>query len=145
VPGPSFRVVEGSSLSFEDACFDIVVSVYVLQYYVRSDETVLRELTRVLRPGGRLVAIEQVADDDIGRGASTYEYERNVEAAGLDVDRIDFIRRSDSRIVGAAGRFPVLSRLPVLPWLVGLEARNIGASALAGGRYVDAVISARKP
>ena len=70
VPEASFHVVDGTaSLPFEDARFDVVVSVYVLQYYVGCEESDFRELARVLRPGGRLVAIEQVTESDIGRGA----------------------------------------------------------------------------
>jgi SAM-dependent methyltransferase len=145
VPAASFRVVDGQSLPFADDSFGIVVSVYVLQYYVAREESVLPELARVLRPRGRLVAIEQVADGDMGRGGAAGEYKRGLEAVGLEVDRVEPIRRSDARVVFAAQRFPLLSRLPAVPWLVERDARNVDVTALTGGQYVDALICARKP
>jgi SAM-dependent methyltransferase len=42
------------SLSFEDASFDVVICHHVLEH-VDDDMTALRELRRVLRPGGRAV------------------------------------------------------------------------------------------
>ncbi|HEU5217002.1 MAG TPA: class I SAM-dependent methyltransferase [Gaiellaceae bacterium] len=145
VSGAAFHVIDGSSLPFEPERFDVVISVYVLQYYVTRDEHILRELTRVLRSGGRLVAIEQVTDSDIGRGASSAEYRRSFEAAGLQVVRIDPVRRFDSRVVHVGQRFPLLSHLPGLASLAMREARSVDMSALTGGSYVDALICTRKP
>lgn len=145
VAGGAFHVVDGSSLPFEAERFDVVISVYVLQYYVARDENILRELARVLRSGGRLVAIEQVTDSDIGRGAPSAEYRRSFETVGLEVDRIDPVRRFDSRAVGVAQRFPLLSYLPGLAWLAMREARRVDMSALSRGSYADALICARKP
>jgi SAM-dependent methyltransferase len=145
VSGAAFHVVDGSSLPFEAERFDVAISVYVLQYYVARDENILRELTRVLRSGGRLVAIEQVTESDIGRGAPSAEYQRSFEAAGLEVDRIDPVRRFDSRVVRVAQRFPLLSRLPGLAPLAMREARSVDMSALTDGTYADALISTHKP
>jgi ubiquinone/menaquinone biosynthesis C-methylase UbiE len=50
-------------LPFEDASFDTVVSTLVL-CGVDDQPRVLRELRRVLRPGGRLIFIEHVRSDD---------------------------------------------------------------------------------
>ena len=145
VPGASFQVVDGMSLPFEDAHFDVVTSVYVLQYYVTRGTNMLAELTRVVRPGGRLVAIEQVTESDIGRGASARGYQGSFAAGGLEVVRIDPVRRFDSRVVGAAQRFPLLSHLPALAWLAMREARSVDMLALTGGSYADALICSRKP
>ncbi|MGZ4337170.1 MAG: class I SAM-dependent methyltransferase [Gaiellaceae bacterium] len=143
VSGASFRVADGSSLPFEDARFDVVVSVFVLQYYVTRDESVVRELTRVLRSGGRLVAIEQIAEGDIGRGASATAYEEAFNLAGLRVRDHSLIRASHSPLVRAAARLPALSLLPFVPALVMAEARS-SRQPLTDGRYADAIFEAVK-
>jgi ubiquinone/menaquinone biosynthesis C-methylase UbiE len=50
-------------LPFEDASFDTVVSTLVL-CGVDDQARVVRELRRVLRPGGRLIFMEHVRSDD---------------------------------------------------------------------------------
>jgi demethylmenaquinone methyltransferase/2-methoxy-6-polyprenyl-1,4-benzoquinol methylase len=45
------------SLAFPDASFDVVIFTYLLRY-VEDPQAVLRELTRVLRPGGQIVSLE---------------------------------------------------------------------------------------
>ena len=50
-------------LPFEDASFDTVVSTLVL-CGVGDQPRVMRELRRVLRPGGRLIFLEHVRSDD---------------------------------------------------------------------------------
>jgi ubiquinone/menaquinone biosynthesis C-methylase UbiE len=50
-------------LPFEDASFDTVVSTLVL-CGVDNQSRALREIRRVLRPGGRLIFIEHVRSDD---------------------------------------------------------------------------------
>ncbi len=59
------RVLRASAedLPFEDASFDTVVSMLVL-CGVDDQPRVLRELRRVLRPGGRLIFMEHVRSDD---------------------------------------------------------------------------------
>lgn len=44
----------GDELPFADESFDLVVSIWVLEH-LRSPESVLREVLRVLRPGGHFV------------------------------------------------------------------------------------------
>jgi arsenite methyltransferase len=52
-------ILEGdaTALAFADATFDAAVSMQVIEYLAEPD-AVLRELVRVLRPGGRLVIID---------------------------------------------------------------------------------------
>src|ERR1700760_996262 len=67
---PDARVLRAPAedLPFEDASFDTVVSTLVL-CTVDDQPRALRELRRVLRPGGHLLFIEHVRSDDekIGR------------------------------------------------------------------------------
>ena len=55
----SVRIIRGraETLPFADASFDAVVFTFLLRY-VEEPEAVLRELTRVLRPGGQMVSLE---------------------------------------------------------------------------------------
>jgi ubiquinone/menaquinone biosynthesis C-methylase UbiE len=129
VPEASFETIDGRTLPFADGRFDVVITAYVLQYYVGGDGGIARELARVLRSGGRFAAIEQVTQDDLGRGGPA--------AAST-------IRLSDSRVVRVAQRYPALSRLPLAPWLVAREAALKSEGPLVGGRYADALFVARK-
>jgi ubiquinone/menaquinone biosynthesis C-methylase UbiE len=62
---PDARLVRAPAeeLPFEDASFDVAVSTLVL-CTVDDQQRALRELRRVLRPGGRLLFIEHVRSDD---------------------------------------------------------------------------------
>jgi SAM-dependent methyltransferase len=116
VPGATLEVAHAEKLPFEDASFDVVVAVGVLEY---SDVTAsLRELARVLRPGGRAVlgvlnstapavvwsrlAMHPVArrvkrrvpfgrplPPPRRRPLSLRDTQRALKAAGLAVDRVD--------------------------------------------------------
>jgi hypothetical protein len=97
----------------------------------------------VLARQGRLLAIEQVTESAIGRGAAPAKYERMFIDAGFSRPAVSLIRPSDSHVFALARRFPVLSRLPAVPWLVMRQGRNSDAP-LTGGRYADAFFDAVK-
>ena len=66
--GPAARVLRAPAedLPFDDDTFDVAVSTLVL-CGVDDQPRALRELRRVLRPGGRLLFLEHVRSDDPGR------------------------------------------------------------------------------
>jgi SAM-dependent methyltransferase len=144
VPGARFHETDGTTLPFDEGRFDLAVTAYVLQYYVRTASPIPGEIARVLRAGGRLLAIEQITDSDIGRGGTSAQYERTLAAAGLDVDATSVVRTSDSRLVGIASGHPFVSRLPFVPLLVNEEARRRANAPLTDGRYADALFSATR-
>ena len=53
-PGKNFLQAAADRLPFEDKSFDIMLSIAMLQY-VDNPRTVLVEMDRVLKPGGRLI------------------------------------------------------------------------------------------
>jgi SAM-dependent methyltransferase len=144
VPQARFQTIDGLTLPFEEGQFDLVVTAYVLQYYVGDDGAIPIELGRVLRGGGRLIAIEQVTESDIGRGGSVAAYERMLRDAGFDMVEASMVRVSHSRLTALAQRRPSLSRLPGIPRLVLREARRSPTVPLTDGRYADALFQASK-
>jgi ubiquinone/menaquinone biosynthesis C-methylase UbiE len=63
-PGAMILRAPAEDLPFEDDTFDVAVSTLVL-CGVGDQPRALRELRRVLRPGGRLLFIEHVRSDDV--------------------------------------------------------------------------------
>lgn len=59
--GVDAREADVRNLPFEDATFDVVVAAWML-YHVNPLDQALREIVRVLRPGGRLVAVTNGRD-----------------------------------------------------------------------------------
>lgn len=68
-------------LPFEDGSFDLVVSAFVLQL-VPSAPRALREMRRVLRPGGRLASVRWLQGGE--PMAADTAYDDALAAAGLD-------------------------------------------------------------
>jgi SAM-dependent methyltransferase len=119
-----------------NACsFDLVISVGVLLYTAPHPERLARavsELARVLKVGGRLIALEQVHDGTRPYGATRSAYAAAFSGAGLAPLTAAAVRRSDSFMFRLAARLPHLWRLPGIPYLVGRSAgRSSGPGAYA--------------
>jgi ubiquinone/menaquinone biosynthesis C-methylase UbiE len=68
-PNIHYGIIDGTFLPLKDSSVDFIVSVWVLQYAARKQVTyknILEEFRRVLRPGGRFFALEQVSFADEG-------------------------------------------------------------------------------
>jgi phosphatidylethanolamine/phosphatidyl-N-methylethanolamine N-methyltransferase len=59
--------MDASALAFDDASFDTVVAMYVMTV-VPDPETVMRELARVVKPGGEVLLVNHFSQEDGARG-----------------------------------------------------------------------------
>jgi ubiquinone/menaquinone biosynthesis C-methylase UbiE len=74
-PGPVWKEGMAEKLPFEDESFDVVVSQFGLMFFQDKSES-LREMYRVLAPGGRLVvAVFDSVDNNPGYHAMTEVFE----------------------------------------------------------------------
>jgi demethylmenaquinone methyltransferase/2-methoxy-6-polyprenyl-1,4-benzoquinol methylase len=80
------ELVEGSAdrLPFDDAAFDALTFTYLLRY-VDEPAATLRELARVVRPGGSLASLEFGVPGGIWRGAWELYVRVGLPAAGLAI------------------------------------------------------------
>jgi SAM-dependent methyltransferase len=97
--GVDARVADVQQLPFADGEFDLVVAAWML-YHVPDLDRGLRELARVLRPGGGLVAVTNSRfhlielRELVGSGPSTLSFARET-GDGLLAPYFDRIRRED--------------------------------------------------
>lgn len=140
VPAASFLSIDGRSLPFDDGAFDVVLCVGVLLYFAREPgglRDILAELTRVLAAGGRLVAIEQVHEGTLGRGAPLEGYLDAACEASLDLAATRVVRRSTSLVFRSLVRLPPLARRSFAARLVLAESRLRGAGNITTAGYTD--------
>lgn len=80
---PNVRLQTGDAtrLTFADGAFDAAVSVQVFEYIAEVDAA-LRELCRVLRPGGRAVVVATDWDSAVWHAADRPRMQRVIEAFG---------------------------------------------------------------
>lgn len=72
------------SLPFSDASYDVVIASHVLEH-IQEDRLALREIRRVLKPGGvAILPVPLVGQTTVEYGAPRPEEEGHVRAAGLD-------------------------------------------------------------
>ena len=86
IDGAPFLLADASRLPFSAAAFDCLLSSYTLEVLpTRARPAVLRELGRVLRPGGRIVLVNLTEGEGADRAISDdwwRRYERDPAAFG---------------------------------------------------------------
>jgi SAM-dependent methyltransferase len=71
----SFAEADGTSLPFADASFDLGGTLRTL-HHVSRPEVMLAELTRVVRPGGAVLVVDQLAPPDPLEALAVDQFER---------------------------------------------------------------------
>jgi SAM-dependent methyltransferase len=87
--GVDARVADVQELPFDDESFDVAVAAWML-YHVSDLDRATAELARVLRPGGRLVAVTNASD----------HLHEMMELAGVDDFRFSFRAENGAEILG---------------------------------------------
>jgi SAM-dependent methyltransferase len=154
-----------AAIPFQSGRFDLVTSFDVLQY-VRDDAGVMKELARVIKPGGGLVltaaALELLRGGHAGtwpevRRYTTARMQSIVEAAGLTIRRLTYLfatlfpamlvvralNRDTARCRGGSSHPPATDP-PGADWEMRVPAAPINA-ALAGMLSIEAALSRRIP
>ena len=121
-----------AAIPFPSNRFDVVTSFDVLQY-VRDDADVMKEIARVIKPGGGLVVTAAALDLLRGGHAGTWPEVRRyttgrmrsiVEGAGLKIRHLTYL---------FATLFPAMLAVR----LAGRAAREVGGAGRAGGAGSD--------
>ena len=158
---------DAQKLSFPDQSFDFAYSISVIEHIPgNGDATALREMARVLRPGGRIVVevplrhqhIEIMQEYDskgfplaqprfYERHYSPESIQQRLRIPELEVEEIWYM--SENAAIDpwiATPRLPRLIRLLILPWEPLLAAVNVSLSAEPGkGKPLSATLHYRKP
>jgi ubiquinone/menaquinone biosynthesis C-methylase UbiE len=119
-----FMAMDASALGFDDATFDTVTISNSLHHLADID-CVLREMYRVLRPGGRIVVVEMFRD--------------NQSPAQLSHVLIHHWWARINRLEGIS-HYPTLTRQQIVGHI-----RNLGVKSLETFDYTDATVDPHDP
>jgi ubiquinone/menaquinone biosynthesis C-methylase UbiE len=85
VPGlKTFQLYDGKHLPFANESFDVIIAVYVI-HHIRDQTTVLMEMMRTLKPGGKIILLEDSFNGPIGRKVAEF-YDRATNLGAFQVD-----------------------------------------------------------
>ena len=147
-----------AAIPFQSGRFDVVTSFDVMQY-VRDDAVVMKEMARVLKPGGGLVVTAAALDVLRGGHAGTWPEVRRytsarmrslVEGAGLQVRHLTYLFASlfpmmlAVRLAGRAGEAGQEGRRSGDDWEMNVPAAPIN-TALTRLLGAEAALSRRVP
>jgi ubiquinone/menaquinone biosynthesis C-methylase UbiE len=136
-----FEIADAEALPFPDASFDMVTT-RIAPHHFPNPLAYVREVARVLRPGGRFLLDDNMAPDDPELGAFMDRFEqwrdpshvRNytarewcgwIEATGMRVEHVDPLRakRYDFADWTARMRMPEAERAALEAWLLAAPPR----------------------
>ncbi|HEY2408465.1 MAG TPA: class I SAM-dependent methyltransferase [Polyangiaceae bacterium] len=155
-PARLFAHYDGDRLPFDDGTFDCVIAIWVIQHIVdeQSLARTARELDRVSRPGGKIILIEQVSEEQIDEALPSGEiYKRHRPASALSEafgsrSGPAWLRKTDGfvmhgpfyRGLALLGRLPIAGLRKLVPSFVALDDawyRATGGLRLPSQRWLD--------
>jgi ubiquinone/menaquinone biosynthesis C-methylase UbiE len=149
-----FEPADAEGLPFPDASFDLVTT-RIAPHHFPNPQQYIREVARVLRPGGRFVLDDNMAPEDAELGAfmnrfeqwrdpshvhaySAAEWRAWIEAAGMVVEHADPLqtKRYEFPTWAARMRMPADEQAALEAWLIAAPARcrEFFHVEVAGGR-----------
>jgi SAM-dependent methyltransferase len=146
-PEAGWRIAHAYDIPFEDGAFDVCFSLYVLEHLVYP-EVALREMVRILRPGGRLVLVfpdmaesgrlgsQQLGFSPMGTARERLREWRFVDALVSLFDSRVRLPRALRNAVSKFGPFPVNTR-PICLYHSSLMAPDIDAVYIASKKEIQ--------
>ena len=146
-PEAEWRVADAYGIPFEDGAFDLCFSLYVLEHLVYP-ESALREMTRILRRGGRLVLVfpdvaeagrlasQQLGFSPMGTAKERLRRRRVVDAMVSLFDSRVRLPRALKNACSKIGPFPVNTR-PICLYYPSVMGPDIDAIYIASKREIQ--------
>ena len=137
-------------LPLPDACTSVVIVQGALHHARPVLDDVLREIYRILRPGGVLVGSEPADDNPIIHAIRDWQYRRSA-VQGNDPDEEGFDRATLARLLAVAGlrldryqtfgfiAYPLMGMTDLVPLLRRSRSRRLGRALLALDRALERV------
>lgn len=138
-----------------DACTPVVVVQGALHHARPILGDILREIHRILTPGGVLVGSEPADDHPLTRAVRRWQYHRSA-LQGNDPDEEGFDRAALAAVLGAAGlrldryrqfgfvAYPLMGNTDLVPLLRRARSRALGSALLALDELLERVAGLRR-
>jgi len=146
-PDAEWRVAKAYHIPFDDGSFDVCFSLYVLEHLVYP-ESALREMVRILRPGGRVVLVfpdiaqsgrlgsQQLGFSPMGTASERLREGKVIDALVSLFDSRVRLPRALRHAASTFGPFPVNTR-PICLYHSALMAPDIDAVYIASKKEVQ--------
>jgi len=149
-----FFKTDENLLPFADNSFDVCITSYVLQHFLKADNTqIFSEISRVVAPDGLVVSIEQASlcnksSEMVGESASEADYIEKLSYFGRDIS-VNRIRNGNPTLASRvalhfATMLPFAFILSLLSSIERMAVAKKNDIALAESSYYDVLLIVRR-